>query len=87
MFSVEAVAQTDNNNLSEPEVGKPCPPFFLKRIDYYTKKTASLDDFEGKWLVLDFWAKNCSGCIASFPAIKKEQQELKDKLQFVMITY
>jgi len=71
----------------EPEVGKKCPNFELDTIDFYSKKKVKLEDFKGKWLILDFWAKNCSSCISSFPKISKLQKELQDTVQFVMVTY
>src|ERR1700761_3035963 len=78
-------AQSPNENIGEPVVGQPCPNFTFITIDFYKKTKATLADFEGKWLVLDFWSRNCSGCIASFPHINKEQQEFKDSVQFLMI--
>jgi thiol-disulfide isomerase/thioredoxin len=67
------------------EVGKPCPDFTLLNIEYWPKKKATVKDFQGKWLVLDFWEKNCGACIGSFPYINKLQQEFGDKVQFLMV--
>ncbi|MFD2872002.1 redoxin domain-containing protein [Mucilaginibacter ximonensis] len=71
----------------EPIIGKPCPEFHFNQVDFYSKKAVSLSDFKGKWLILDFWSKDCSSCIASFPSINREQQQLKDSVQFLMVTY
>lgn len=78
-------AQSPNKYLSEPQVGKPCPNFVLNKIDFYKSKKVSLSDLKGKWVVLDFWSRFCSGCIASFPTINKEQEQFGDSVQFVMI--
>ncbi|TKC08980.1 TlpA family protein disulfide reductase [Pedobacter frigoris] len=71
----------------QPEVGKPMPDFTLSDITYYKAKKASLKDFKGRWLVLDFWHRTCSACIASFPKINKFQQEFGDEIQFMMIAF
>ncbi|HEY4061118.1 MAG TPA: redoxin domain-containing protein [Puia sp.] len=68
-----------------PEIGKPCPDFELHNIKYYRKKQASLEDFSGKWLVLDFWNKYCGACIASFPRVSALQKEFADKAQFMLV--
>jgi len=78
-------AQKDNSQLAYPEVGKPCPDFVIQNIQYYSKNKASLADFRGKWLLLDFWSKSCGACIASFPHINEIQQELGDKVQVMMV--
>jgi thiol-disulfide isomerase/thioredoxin len=65
-----------------PEVGKPCPDFVLRNIH---SRQASLKDFSGKWLVLDFWNKHCGACVASFPRVSKLQQEFGEKVQFMIV--
>jgi len=70
---------------SYPEVGKPMPDFELNDISYFIKKRAALKDFHGKWLLLDFWEKNCGGCIASFPRINKLQQDMGGDVQLMLI--
>lgn len=69
-----------------PKVGEPCPNFELKNVEDFHKKDVTLNDFKGKWLVLDFWGEFCSGCIASFPNINELQKEFKDSIQFLLIT-
>src|SRR6478735_9415448 len=75
------------DSIHEPEVGKPCPAFKFNSIDYYSKKKVSNADFKGKWLVIDFWLKYCSGCISSFPYVSRTQEEFRDSLQYLMVTY
>jgi thiol-disulfide isomerase/thioredoxin len=49
-------------------------------------KTVQLKDFKGKILIIDFWATWCKPCLASFPAMKKLQNEFNDKnVKFVFI--
>jgi|GEM_PF-840261 len=69
----------------KPTVGERMPDFTLTDITNYNMPKASLKDFKGKWLFLDFWFKNCLPCIKSFPKINKFQAEFKDDIQFVMV--
>src|SRR5687768_11904824 len=69
----------------QPEIGKPLPDFKLENVTHYKKKKASLNDFKGKWLFLDFWFTGCSACIKSLPKVNAIQNELKDQLTWVMI--
>lgn len=71
----------------EPIVGKPCPAFYFDKVDFYPKKSVSLADFKGKWLVMDFWSRDCSSCLGDFPSVKRAQEELKDSVQYLMVTY
>lgn len=68
-----------------PTVGYPCPDFVLHNIHSYKKKTANLKDFEGRWLVLDFWNKYCGACVASFPHVNGLQRNFEDKVQFMLV--
>lgn len=68
-----------------PEIGKPMPDFTLTNIEYYPKKQATLKDFKGKWLLLDFWNEACGACVASFPRSNEMQKKFRDKLQIMLI--
>jgi thiol-disulfide isomerase/thioredoxin len=77
-------AQTENQ-VVYPKIGSICPDFVLRNIRYFSKRQAALKDFDGKWLVLDFWNKYCSSCVASFPKVSALQKEFADKVQFMMV--
>lgn len=85
--SVRAQINQPGDLPGEPIVGQPCPDFLFTTVDYFNKSSVSLKDFKGKWLVMDYWSKGCSGCIANFPNVSKEQIEFKDKVQFLMVSY
>lgn len=68
-----------------PETGRACPDFVLRNIKYFEKREATLHDFKGKWLVLDFWNKTCSSCISSFPKINELQKQMGDRVQFMLV--
>ncbi len=68
-----------------PVIGERCPDFFLNRVDYFDKKTARLSDFQGKWLVMDFFSKGCSSCFASFPEIDILQKKYSEEVKFLLV--
>jgi thiol-disulfide isomerase/thioredoxin len=78
-------SQDKVTKLEYPEVDKTCPEFFLNDISNYSKTKARLKDFEGKWLILDFWGRYCSNCIKSMPKMDSIQRQFKSNLQIVFI--
>ncbi len=68
-----------------PVAGQPCPDFTLEEITHYGKTRASLKDFRGSWLILDFWSTGCSSCVASFPKINRLQKAFEGRVQFVLV--
>lgn len=57
-------------------VGKQAPAVSFKTAD---GKEISLQSFQGKIVLLDFWATWCAPCVASLPAIEKLYQETSEK--------
>lgn len=57
-------------------VGKPAPALNLKGAD---GKEVSLQSFQGKPVLLDFWATWCVPCVESLPAIEKLYRETADE--------
>ncbi len=54
---------------------KPAPDFSLKTLD---GKTVTLSSLKGKIVILDLWATWCGPCLASFPAMQKAVDALKE---------
>jgi thiol-disulfide isomerase/thioredoxin len=79
------VAGQRPDTLSFPEEGKPMPAFTLRHIKYFPKAYATVDDFKGKWLLLEFWSINCGACVAGFPYVNKIQQQLGDRVQVMLV--
>lgn len=79
----DTLTATDAVNLTAP--GNVCPDFALKD---YKGKLWSLGDFEGKVLVIDFWATWCGVCIENLPAYSELASQYKDndKIQFITIS-
>src|SRR5258707_15062744 len=68
-----------------PEAGKPCPDFSLNNLVNSKKSRITLNDFKGKWLMIDFWEVSCTSCVASFPKINHLQTLFRDNMTIVLI--
>ncbi|MFP4249253.1 MAG: TlpA family protein disulfide reductase [Armatimonadota bacterium] len=68
----EAWEADEAPEIEEAEPGKEAPDFTVPLVD---GDEVSLSDYEGKILVLDFWATWCTACVAEFP----EYQELYER--------
>lgn len=56
--------------------GKPAPQLGAEDFD---GKPVELSSYEGKVLLVDFWATNCAPCLEEFPAIKQLYADYHDK--------
>lgn len=45
-----------------------------------------LADYEGKFILLDFWSRSCGPCIAAIPEMKEIGEKYKDRLAIVSIS-
>jgi thiol-disulfide isomerase/thioredoxin len=68
-----------------PEVGKPIPQFVLKNIINHFKSEVKSDELKGRYIVLDFWHRYCSSCIASMPKMNELANKFKDNLDVFMV--
>ncbi|MFZ0802827.1 MAG: TlpA disulfide reductase family protein [Terriglobales bacterium] len=58
-----------------PHIGSAAPEFIVQDSD----RKVDLRDFQGKILVLNFWATWCAPCVEEMPSLVQLQQRLKDK--------
>lgn len=65
--------------------GKASPKF--TDLENYEDGTTSLDDFKGKYVYIDVWATWCRPCLVQIPALKKLEDDYKNKnIAFVSIS-
>jgi len=56
-------------------IEQPAPAFELKDLE---GKAVKLSDYQGKVVILDFWATWCGPCLGSFPGMKKLVEEYQN---------
>jgi len=77
----EAIDEQEENNEEEDiedvvlERGKPAPDFTLQKLD---GEKASLSDYKGKIVLINFWATWCTYCDEEMPDLEKLYNENKD---------
>lgn len=64
------------------QVGYISPEF--QGEDFRTGEVVAMDQFKGKYVLLDFWATWCAPCIREFPRLK-ELSTLYDKSEFEIV--
>ncbi len=57
---------------------------FVNLINY-KYKTAGIEEFGDKIVILDFWSTGCASCIESWPKVQAIQDEFKDKVQIIQV--
>lgn len=65
--------------------GQKAPDITLTTLFAFEGKTYKLSDFEGKAVVLDFWAAWCPYCVEEMPALQTAQDKYADKLKVIGI--
>lgn len=64
--------------------GTPSPGF---KFENYAGGTSKLEDFKGKYVLIDVWATWCGPCVYQMPYLEKIQEQYKDKnITFVSIS-
>ena len=63
-------------------VTQTAPSFTLSDTD---GKEVSLSDYQGKIVILDFWATWCGPCKASFPAMKKARSKYEKEVKILFV--
>lgn len=65
-----------------------------KAMPYFTAETLqsstlSLDDFKGKYLVINWWATSCAPCVVEMPGLNKlvDKYQSRDDVEFLAIAW
>lgn len=80
-------AGTVNAQDMELKIGDRLPDFAIEKAINSAGKTLRTSDFKDKLLIVDFWATNCSGCVAALPKMEALQKQFGEKLMVLPVTY
>lgn len=73
--------------ISYPQIGKPLPNFYFNVVEHYKEKTITASSLRGKHVIIEFWTRYCSNCVAGFQHLNSLQAKYKDNLQFLLVGY
>lgn len=84
-----------NNSIVRPQIGEPVPDLELIFFEGYSPADAPqsdhgdthLLDYEGKVVVLNFWASWCIECRTETPELEAFQQKWGDQVEVIGIAY
>lgn len=66
-------ASVNGANALQVYKAKPLPPFELADLD---GETHALEDYEGRVLLINFWASWCAPCVRELPSLARLEQQL-----------
>lgn len=69
------------------KTGDTLPGFLVPKILFDVRGSAHTDMFRDRLLVIDFWATNCSGCVAALPKMQALQEQFGDRVKILPVTY
>jgi thiol-disulfide isomerase/thioredoxin len=60
-----------------------------KQADAYDSQGQAirLSDYQGKWVLVNFWASWCSPCLQELPELNKLQQKYPDNIQVLGVNF
>ena len=80
-----------NSQATRPEAGEIAPAFnmqFFNGYEWESRSSADLSDFQGKVVVLNFWASWCVECKVEAALLESSWQKYRDQgVVFLGITY
>jgi thiol-disulfide isomerase/thioredoxin len=71
-----------NSGSHPPRIGSAAPQFTITD----SQRTVALNQFQGKPVVLNFWATWCPPCIQEMPALVQLQKQLGDKVTIIAVS-
>lgn len=73
------------NKFKPLAIGDTLPELPYHQIINYHQDSVKLSDFKGKLLILDFWNTWCTACLASFPKLKKLQEQFEKDIKILLV--
>ena len=76
LLGLIALGWSQRGRFTAAEVGARAPAFELPTMD---GDTASLDDYRGQVVMLNFWATWCPPCVHEMPSMERLYQDLRER--------
>ncbi|MBC9795127.1 TlpA family protein disulfide reductase [Sinomicrobium weinanense] len=87
VMSIACAQTSPDKNIRVLDLDEKVPNYPLANLINFPEETASISDFKGKTLILDYWFTGCKPCIASWPKLLELQQKFGDKIQIVLVNH
>lgn len=75
-----------SSDCQELKPGDRVPDMEFDKAYNYSSSSLRFSDFEGKWIILDFWSIRCASCIKNFPKMDSLQKMFNDKIQIILVS-
>jgi len=85
-FTIQ-LSPVNGQQIKPPQVGDKISSLIFQDIINYRMPNATMEDFKGKAIILDFWATWCNPCITGFFKNDSLQKEFGNSLQIIPVTY
>jgi thiol-disulfide isomerase/thioredoxin len=85
-IDVNQISKNITAGVEPLKMGDKLPDISISKIKNYKSPSINLSDLKGKLVILDFWNKGCSSCIAAFPEMERLQNTFGDKIQVILVT-
>lgn len=72
----------DPRNIPSPLVNRPATPFSALDLE---DKPISLADYQGKWILVNFWGSWCVSCIVEHPYLIELANKTRNRSDFVIV--
>lgn len=84
-FCAVVCAQAKNHHLQPLKIGDKVPEIIFPEMANFKQSKAKLSQFEGKPVILDFWASWCGSCLANFKHLDTLQRKFDGRVQILLV--
>ena len=82
LIAASLLLSSCNSGSHPPRIGSTAPGFTITD----SQRTVKLSDFQGKPVLLNFWASWCVPCVEEMPSLVQLQKQLGDKVIIVAVS-
>lgn len=82
MISIQLISNSKSQGL---KINVQMPDLTLKSVLNSNSNAIRIYQYQGKFIVLDFWGLNCIACIKEFPKLDSFQKEFGNQLQIILV--